>query len=198
MLLSYASLWWLLGVGGRAADWVTLVRFCALLALGSALMVWREISWVSWTCLLLIVLCDLVDGWCARLFGGSVAGSILDMETDQFVTMSLALCGYWLLGIGAWILLLPAFKYAYVLFLMLLGMPSHDPKPRETGNRRGRLICALVMTLLLTCLAPLAAGPVRLVASLGAVLALAYSFGSDALYLARRKRKEAAAVHRTS
>lgn len=180
------SLWLLLRAGRTVADWVTGLRFLGLYAV----LLWLEpgttVGWAHWVALLVLVLCDLLDGYCARLFGGSDQGAVLDMEADQLVTIILALLAIWFGGIGPWVLLLPAFRYIYLLVLLPRGLAAHDPKPRPEGNTRGRLIAASVMTLLLFCLAPLELDGLKTAASLLAVTLLAYSFGTDTLYLLRR------------
>jgi len=111
----YGALWRILRAGRRAADWVTLARFVGFQALFVAVVLSGKITWALWIGLVAVVLLDLADGWTARRFGGSEAGAVLDMETDQLGVLGLALlaCGY--AKVGIWILLLPVFKYVYVL-----------------------------------------------------------------------------------
>jgi hypothetical protein len=91
-------------------------------------------------------------------------------------------------GVGAWLLLLPGFRYLWVLGLWCCRLPAHDPKPRDGDNRQARWLCAAMMTLLLCCLLPSDAPHLKTVAGALAVLALTYSFGSDGLFLLRRHR----------
>ena len=127
------------------ADGVTLARFVGLLAICAAAVTTGRITWLIWIGMFAVVCSDLLDGWCARRFGVSEEGAILDMETDQFTTLGFALVAATFAGVGVWILLLPAFKYANILFLVFVRLPAHDPKPRDGDNRRGRIICALVL-----------------------------------------------------
>ena len=191
--VSFVWLWRVLGVRGRAADIATAARFVGLIAWLGA-VAWHEaIGWGLWCAATLVVVADLVDGWLARRYGGSPAGAHLDMETDQLTTLALALLAAAYAGAGLWTLLLPGYKYGYVVVLRAVGLPAHDPKPRAGDNRRGRRICALVMTLLLAALLPEAPTPVVRASTLLAVLALGFSFASDALFLLRSRRRGSAA-----
>ena len=144
-----------------------------------------------WTAAVAVVLLDLVDGALARQFGGSPGGAVLDMEADQLTTLGLAAL---VVSIGgkAHVLLLPAMRPAFVLAAWWLRIPAHDPKPVNGDNRRGRRVCAAVMTALLIALCP-ATGPVlRDVVTGIAVLLLAWSFLGDARFLlAHRARARA-------
>ncbi len=187
--VSFAVLWRLVGTGTRVADYATLAR---LLLLGSivALIAWQgRVTWWLWAGLLLAVLGDLVDGWCARAFGGSDAGALLDMEADQFATLNLALVATLVSGAGLWTLLLPGLRYAFILAMRAAGERADDPKPQDGDNRQARLICAVVMSLLLICNLPTLATPLRWAASGLAVLLLSYSFSSDARFLLRKRRR---------
>jgi phosphatidylglycerophosphate synthase len=190
---SYLALWGILRAGRRAADWVTLARFAGFQALFVAVVLTGTLTWALWTGLVVVVLLDLADGWVARRYGGSRAGAILDMEADQLVTLGLALlaCGY--AGVGIWILLLPGFKYGYVLWTGILRLPFHDPRPMHGENRRAKTICAVVMVILLTCTVPVLPAVVRSVTGWIAVVLLAYSFGRDAWFLTRQRRDSASA-----
>jgi len=183
LILSYVGLWMILRCGRRFADWVTLLRFALLLVVVVLVTTGHGIGWGIWSLMVAVVASDLLDGWCARIWGGSPGGALLDMETDQFTTLVLSVIATALVGAGFWTLLLPAFKYGYVLGLLGIGIPAHDPKPRSGDNRRGRLICAGVMVLLLAALCPWASPLGARICTIVAVLALAYSFSSDARFL---------------
>lgn len=186
MLATLATLWIVARVDGRIADFVTVVRFLGLLAVGYAAVAGGEITVGIWVGAVAVVLGDLADGWAARRFGGSEAGALLDMETDQLVTLGLALLVAGFTGVGIWILLLPGYKYLYALLLHIAGIAAHDPKPRDGDNSRGRIICAATMVLLLVALAPFVASSLGAAAGVLAVVLLGYSFGSDAWFLLRR------------
>jgi phosphatidylglycerophosphate synthase len=187
MLVSFATLWRILGSGGRPADLVTLARFLGLVTALGLVAAGRPVDVWLWLLLVAVVAADLLDGWFARRFGGSEGGAVLDMETDQFATLGLAVLAACCAGSGTWTLLLPGFRYAYVAGLGLAGLPAHDPKPREGDNRRGRLICATVLVLLLAGLCPIVPSILAQVCTALAVLLLAYSFSSDFAFLWRRR-----------
>ena len=85
-------------------------------------------------------------------------------------------------GVGAWVLLLPGYRYLYVGGLSVFPVPVHDPKPRGS-NLRGRLICALVVTSLLVSLAPVTPLSLARWSLVIAAVALGWSFASDAVHL---------------
>ncbi len=183
-MVALLSLWTQLGSWCSVADGVTRGR--GLLLCGAFLWAGEAPAasggWLLWTLLAAAVLADLLDGWAARRFGGSEQGALLDMETDQLTTFVLAWLGA--AKVGPWLLLLPAFRYGYVLAgSWWLGLPVHDPKPRAGDNRQAKLLCALVMAAQLTLLAPIV--PLTVAQGLGAlaVAALVWSFGSDLVWL---------------
>ncbi len=189
LIYSYFTLWKQLRTGRQAADWVTLARFLALLALSALVLSTGRFDVAAWSLAFVVVVSDLFDGWVARRFGASEEGAILDMETDQFTTLVLSIFAACLTGAGAWTLLLPAFKYVFVFAMSAKGLKSTDTKPCEGNNNRGRIICALVQSLLLASLFPAFGELVRGIASGLAVLLLAYSFSSDAGFLLRHSRE---------
>ena len=183
---SYVVLWFVLGAGRRVADFVTLLRFVGLLAV--TFFIWRAggPTWGLWAACVAVVCADLLDGYFARRFGGSDSGAVLDMETDQLTTLALAILLHAVCGVGAWVLLLPGFRYLYILFLLPMGMPVHDPKPRDGDNRRAKYICAAMMVLMLIALMPTVADATRSAVCGVAVLLLAWSYVSDVVFLVRR------------
>lgn len=184
LALSFTWLWRAIGVQGRPADRVTAVRFAGLLGAVGWVAVQQRLGMGVWILLLVVVLSDLLDGYVARRTGPTEAGALLDMETDQFTTLVLALFGVGFGGSGPWLLLLPGLKYAYVLGLRWSGRANHEAKPRG-NNQRGRVICATVLGVLLATCAPWPPQALKDVAAAGALLLLTFSFGSDALYLLR-------------
>jgi phosphatidylglycerophosphate synthase len=191
--VSYGALWRVLGAGRTAADRVTLLRFLGLLAVLASVAVGGIVSWPIWFAALVVVASDLLDGWVARRYGGSEEGAVLDMETDQLTTLGLAVLAAGTVGAGTWVLLLPGFKYLFVLAMTRLGIDAHEPRPIDGDNRRGRIVCALVMSLLLACLFPPLPGPARVACGLVAVVLLASSFSGDAAHLVRKARGASAA-----
>ena len=186
MAASFAALFLAIGAGRRVADYVTTARFVGLLAVCWIAWTGDGLGWWLFAAAVGVVSADLLDGLCARRFGGSPAGALLDMETDQFTTLALALLIHGTVGVGPWVLVLPGFRYAYVAYMQLSGGPAHDPKPCDGDNSRARLICAAVMVLMLVALLPAASFLVSSLACGVAIVLLAYSYGSDLVFLSRQ------------
>jgi phosphatidylglycerophosphate synthase len=192
--MAVASYVWLLQALGGAktlADRVTIGRFLAMVATCALAVANGAVGWPLWLALVAVVLADLADGWAARRFGSSEAGAVLDMETDQLATLGLALVACGVADVPAWVLALPALRWLTVLLRALLGAAAGDPKPRAGDNRQGRALCALMLVLLLASLLPAAGHGLRTAAAALAVLVLAWSHGSDLVYLLRRPRARA-------
>lgn len=170
----------------RPADWVTLAR---VVMLGGVLCLagGGPPDWPLWSLAAVTVGTDLVDGWLARRTGASQAGAVLDMEADQLVTVGLAVLAVAAVGVGTWALLLPAFRYLYVLLGWVLALPFHDPKPKGGDNRRARVVCAGMMVLLLVAIAPGVPHGARVACLAAAILALLWSYGDDVRYLLARR-----------
>ena len=114
VLVSYTALWIFLRVGKNAADWVTLGRFLIVSGCCAWALLEGQVTWPVLLGLTAGVCCDLLDGYVARRFGASDEGAVLDMETDQLITLSLASLSVVTGALGVWILLVPAFRYVYV------------------------------------------------------------------------------------
>ncbi len=179
-----------LGAGGTMADRVTLGRGVLLLACTGIAWHHEAVAWLPWIGIGLALLGDLLDGFCARRFGATEAGATLDMETDQSTTLLLAFLLLGCQGVGAWVLLLPGLRYAYILMLTRLGISNRDPKPCDGDNRRAKLICALMMVLLFTGLCPFANQAAAELCAGVSLLLLVFSYGSDVRFLLRRRRAE--------
>lgn len=189
MLFGHLILVRVLAAGGTVADWVTILRGALLLSCCGLAWTSEGLTWILWVGLGIALLGDLLDGWCARRFGGSDAGAMLDMETDQASTLCLAFLLH-AAGVGPWVYLLPGFRYGYILLMRLLRVSAADPKPCDGDNRRARLICAVMMLLLFVAVTP---GVNTVVANSCAgipVVLLAFSYGSDIRFLLRRRRVE--------
>lgn len=186
-LTSYVALVWVLGAGRSVADVVTLTRAALLLGCSGFAWVQGEIGWLVWTGLGIALLGDLVDGWCARRYGPTAAGAMLDMETDQLATLCLAFLLHGVVGVGAWVCLLPGFRYLYVLLLRGAGVSARDPKPCDGDNRRAKTICAAMMILLFLGLTPSISLSVSSLCAAISVAMLAYSYGSDVRFIFQRR-----------
>lgn len=174
----------------RLADLCTAARVGML----SAGLWWAShaggVTWPIWGACVVAVLADLLDGAVARARGPTAHGAVLDMEADQLATLQLAVLAMVAWDVGPLALLLPGFRFAYVLLGWIRGLPAHDPKPKAGDNRRARAICAGSMTLILAALAPPLPGSARVACVAIAAIALAYSFADDFVYLLRRRRAQ--------
>lgn len=193
VLASVASLAWVLRIGRRAPDMVTLLRAFALIPL---VAVSFTSAWTMWLLVLCVVLLDLLDGALARRLGATAEGAVLDMESDQLTVTILALLVV-SAGGGAHVLLLPMMRHGFVIFAWWQGLPATDPKPIEGNNQRGRVVCALVITSLLLALLPGVFDWLRDIVIGIAVLALGWSFASDGQHL-RQRRRAARELHGSS
>jgi phosphatidylglycerophosphate synthase len=185
MLISYVSLFALISAC-RPADWITLARAGLLALVLAASQPAGGLELLPWLACIGAVSADLLDGWVARRTGGSAAGAVLDMEADQAATLILAALAVIACGVGAWALLLPAFRYAFVLLSWLCAWPAHDPKPKG-DNDRARAICAATMVLQLIALGPSVPHALRVACLLTAIAALTISYADDVLFLRRRR-----------
>ncbi len=189
LLLSYGALVWIVRGGRTAADWVTLARFAALLAV----LLWTaEAGTVSKAACVLLALslaADLLDGWVARRRGGSPAGALLDMEADQAAMLAMAAMATVFARTPAWVLLLAAVKCLFTLLMTARGRFAYDPKPIDGDNTRAKRICAAVVVLqLVTLWPPLPVAWATAAAAL-AVALLALSYGLDLRHLWARPQQ---------
>ncbi len=169
--------------GLHVADLVTGARGFGMVGLVCAWPLDGDFS-LGWSAILATLLgLDLLDGWIARATKPTEKGAWIDMETDQLAVLSMSLLASPRPGVGPLILVLPILRYAFVVAMFLTGRPAHLPKPVKGDNRRGRLICAAVITtLFLLVTAPLPE-EIRRILTIGAVGLLAYSFAGDARHL---------------
>lgn len=181
---SFAALVLVLRSWRTVADAVTIARTAALAAVLALAPLPATAGVVAAACA--VAAADLVDGALARRFGSTQEGAVLDMEADQLAVLALALLVHGGGG-GVHVLLLPAMRPLFVLAAWLLGLPAHDPKPVGGDNRRGRRICAAVVTALLLALVPGLPPWLGHGATAFAVLLLAWSFAGDARFLLARR-----------
>jgi len=193
-IVSFALLWRVLWAGSTLADRVTLARFLGLAAVCGATGIHGRVDLPIWIAMAIVTCLDAVDGWCARRFGGSEHGAILDMETDQLTVLGFSILATVYVGAGVWLLALPACRYFNVVCLWIFEKPISDPKPRAGKNAQARVIHASVMVLLLVCTFPQATDVLRVIAGAVAVVLLLYSYASDALYLAQQPKQDTSAV----
>lgn len=180
MVLSLSSLVSVLQFWPNAADLVSLGRSATVIALVAFAP--RPLQWTGWFLAALACVLDLVDGKIARASDPTDHGEVLDMECDQFVVLGLAVLVV-SSGGGSHVLLLPALRWLFVLAAWRLRLPANDPKPIDGDNRRGRIIAACVVVLLLVALLPRLLPLVANIAAFVAVVLLGWSFREDTKFL---------------
>lgn len=175
--------------GFGAANGITLGR-AALIAIVAAFAVEPPPGedadwWIAAAVAGLALLLDGADGWIARRTARSSAfGARFDMETDALAALVLCLVLWRADRTGAWILLIGALRYLFVLAGWGFAWMRRPLPPRE----RRRTACALQGALLVVCLAP--ALPAFVPPLLGglALAATAGSFLIDTVWLWRHRR----------
>jgi len=118
-----------------------------------------------------VLLFDYLDGWLARRTDNATRfGARFDMESDAFLVAAASFTAFQLGHVGAFILIMGALRYAYVLLLAVLGRTDADA-PR---SRFGRSVFGLVCVSLTASLWPL--DPVQRPLAVVATVAVSYSF----------------------
>lgn len=162
----------------RKADWVTYLRI--LLAI---LFLFRgateaPLNWADPLVALMILSLDALDGYFARRQGPTYTGAVFDMEGDAFFVSTLALLAVTLGKLPLWLLILPAWRYLYVLILSV--RQQFRPMPLfKRGGWRGKIVCVLIQVTLIIDLVPAVALEFKWFISATAVLILTASFLSD-------------------
>lgn len=183
------GLWALLGFGylllrtgrhqRRWADWVTAVRVALSVALFALFVRDPRPTWPRLGMAVLALVLDGVDGRLARYLGPTRHGAIFDMEADAFYVLTLCGIAHLYLGLGAWILVLPALRPCYVLALVVLQRFLPVQSPNRAGSFRGKLIHVVNISALLLVLAPLVPLAIKTAMAALATAMLCYSFGTD-------------------
>jgi phosphatidylglycerophosphate synthase len=135
---------------------------------------------------------DGVDGWLARRSNtASRFGARFDMETDALLILTLAVLTWQFGKAGIWVLLSGCLRYAFVLAALALpwlGAPLPHSFRRKT-------VAVLQTVALLVAMAPMvpraASAPVAGVA----LLALAFSFLTDVIWLKRADARPTSLGH---
>jgi len=163
---------------------VTLLRLVLTAALLAPLAMQAAAPWAIVIVAILALSLDGIDGWLARREGrSSDFGARFDMEVDAALGLILAL-NAWAAGtVGAAVLCLGLPRYAFVAaarFWPWLG--------RALPDRFGRkAVCVLQITVLIALQVPGLPGSAANGAVAAAVMALAWSFGRDTLWLWRSR-----------
>jgi len=167
------------------ASRVTLLRL-ALIAwiAGLAAATWQPgVGWWAAGLGLVALVLDGVDGWLARRRGEvSPFGARLDMEADAAAILVLAAAALAWGRAGPWVLLAGGLRYAFVAAGWAWPRLAR-PLPPRPRRRLAMVVCYAALAL---ALAPPFAGPAAAGLAAFAVLAVAYSFAVDVVWLIRR------------
>lgn len=140
--------------------------------------------WIAAGLAVCAFLLDGVDGWAARRGGRCTGfGARFDMEVDAVFALVVAAV-LWQAGkVGAWIMLIGALRY---VFILASGLYPPMLRPLPPSNRR-RAVCAFQGGALCIALAPFVSVPVATGLAGAALLATAASFAIDTVWLLRRR-----------
>lgn len=180
---SYAILVANIGAWRTIADRVTIARFTLLLVGASLASASGSFDHTVWIVFGIALAGDCVDGFCARRYGGSEAGAILDMETDQFAFLLVGLTAVAIAGLPRILLVLPALRLLKLAAYALARVDAHQPRPRSGDNSAARTLCAVATALLWLALLPGAPGYWPWASGGTAAALLVFSFRVDFLDL---------------
>lgn len=140
--------------------------------------------WIAASLATCAFLLDGVDGWAARRGGRCTGfGARFDMEVDAVFALVIAAV-LWQAGkVGAWIMLIGALRYVFILASSLYP-PMLRPLP--PSNRR-RAVCAFQGGALCIALAPFVSTGAATGLAGAALLATAASFAIDTIWLLRQQ-----------
>ncbi|RZL63890.1 MAG: CDP-alcohol phosphatidyltransferase family protein [Variovorax sp.] len=173
-----------------AANTLTLFRLSliALLAAGAGEAIAGDapVAWAAVVIATVAALLDAADGPIARRRGeASAFGARFDMETDALLIAVLSVLVLQLDQAGAWVLAAGAMRYAFVAAAAVWPWLAQPLFP----STRRKVVCVVQIVSLIVCLGPII-DPwlARAIAGAG-LLALAYSFAVDIVWLARRRQQ---------
>lgn len=187
LALVIALSWRRPGLTLGAANHVTLLRATLVSLVGGMALLPAALPQAAGALVIVSLMAlalDGVDGWVARRSGSaSTYGARFDMELDALFILLLCVI-LWLLGrAGAWVLLIGAMRYLFVLAMQpcpWLNRPLPD-------SVRRKAICVWQVLALLVCLLP-QLSPVLTTTLLASALgALILSFGIDIAWLYRHR-----------
>ena len=127
---------------------------------------------------------DGVDGFLARRSGlSSQFGARFDMEVDAALALLLSMLALADGSVGPVVLLLGVMRYGFVAASWSLPWMA-APLPDRFGRK---VVCVIQIAALIALQAPVVSGGIALSVTLGAALALIWSFGRDILWLWRHR-----------
>ena len=173
-----------------ACNTVTLIR--AALAAGLAVplvaagapMADAPFAWAVVAVAACALCLDGLDGWLARQSGlASAFGARFDMEVDALLGAILSLLALTMGKAGVWVLALGFLRYAFAAAGLVLPWLTRDLPPRM-GRKT---VCVIQIATLTALLAPPLQPPLSPVLAAMATALLIGSFGTDVLWLWRRR-----------
>jgi len=168
------------------ANLVTAIRAAIVCTVGSSIVFsggQRDASSFLWIVIALVavaLLLDGLDGYLARRYRQeSTLGARFDMEIDALQILVLSVAAFLFAKAGAWVLLIGAMRYGFVLAQYL--------KPRLNAplpvSARRKLVCVIQVLVLCVVLLPPLGPPVSSVLAAFALVLLTYSFVVDILWI---------------
>lgn len=128
---------------------------------------------------------DACDGPLARRSGlSSRFGARFDMEVDALLILVLSLLAWRAAGLGPWILMAGALRYAFVAAGGAFPWLRADLPPR----RRRQAVCVVQIVTLILALVPGIAWTLGTAAAAVGLLLLSWSFAADVVWLDARRR----------
>jgi phosphatidylglycerophosphate synthase len=163
---------------------VTLFR-AALIAGVAAVLTQPAQGWALAVVAAVALALDGVDGKLARASGlVSDFGARFDMEVDSIFALVMALI-VWLSGtVGVWVLVLGVMRYLWVAAGWILPW-LNGPLPEQVMRRK--TVCVIQIAALAALLTPVLTGHLAAAVAAVASAALLWSFGSDVIWLWRRR-----------
>jgi phosphatidylglycerophosphate synthase len=172
-----------------AANTVTLARIvliCLLAALMGTAAPDEDCLWLIAGFATLALALDGVDGWAARRGGlASRFGARFDMEADAFFVLVLSVLAWQWDKVGAWVLLIGAMRYLYVLAGAVWPW-LRGPVPDSVARKA---VCVIQILALIACLTPPVPHALATTLAAGALALLGWSFGRDVAWLWRQRRR---------
>jgi phosphatidylglycerophosphate synthase len=171
------------------ANLVTAFRACLVSLTGATILCFDSLAdtdlalWTLVGVVLIALALDGVDGYLARSHGHESAfGARFDMEVDALLILVLSLAAALLEKAGLWVLLIGLMRYGFVAAGWMLPKLNAELFP----SFRRKLVCVVQISALCLILIPFVTPPYSTAIAAIALLALAYSFTVDVLYLLRR------------